>query len=302
MTHYRITHTTHYEYSEPVRLCHNEARLTPTDEGRQKRLRSVFTIEPSPKVFRERRDFFGNIVSYFDVEVPHSALIVSVLSEVVTNRAPGQLSLGMDTPWELVRDRVRAGEEPELRSLLQYTLDSPLVRPVAPSLQAYALDSFRPGRGVLESTLDLMGRIHRDFAYDPTATTTSTPLAQVWEQRRGVCQDFAHLAIAMARSVGLPAGYVSGYLETLPPPGQVKLVGADASHAWFSIHVPDTGWVDFDPTNDQMPTEQYVVIARGRDYSDVPPLKGVIYGGGRHAVKVSVDVHAIDDGERSATA
>ncbi|MEE4300693.1 MAG: transglutaminase family protein [Pseudomonadales bacterium] len=302
MTHYRITHTTRYQYGEPVTLCHNEARLTPCDEGRQKRLRSVFTIEPSPKVFRERRDFFGNLVSYFGVEVPHEALTVSVLSEVVTNRAPGQLPLGMDLPWEQVRDRVRAGEEPELRGLLQYTLDSPLVRRVSQALGGYALVSFLPGRGVLESTLDLMGRIHRDFAYDPTATTTSTPLAQVWEQRRGVCQDFAHLAIGMLRAIGLPAGYVSGYLETLPPPGQTKLVGADASHAWFSIHVPETGWVEFDPTNDQMPTEQYVVIARGRDYSDVAPLKGVIYGGGRHAVHVSVDVHAIDDGGRALTA
>lgn len=302
MTHYRITHTTRYEYSDPVTLCHNEARLTPSDEGRQNRLRSVYTIEPSPKVFRERRDYFGNLVSYFDIETPHTALTVSVLSEVVTNRAPGQLSLGMDLPWEQVRDRVRAGEDAELREMLQFTLDSPLVRQMAPTLHAYASASFLPGRGVLDSTLDLMGRIHRDFAYDPTATTTSTPLTQVWDQRRGVCQDFAHLAIGMVRAIGLPAGYVSGYLETLPPPGQVKLVGADASHAWFAIHVPETGWVEFDPTNDQMPTEQYVVIARGRDYSDVPPLKGVIYGGGSHAVQVSVDVHAIDDEGQTATA
>ena len=149
---------------------------------------------------------------------------------------------------------------------------------------------------------DLTRRIHRDFAYDPTATTASTPLTQVWEQRRGVCQDFAHLAIAMLRSIGLGAGYVSGYLETLPPPGQPKLVGADASHAWFSLHVPEIGWVEFDPTNDQMPTEQYVVIARGRDYSDVPPLKGVIYGGGQHSIQVSVDVHPLEDGERGSAA
>ena len=299
MTHYRITHTTRYQYAEPVTLCHNEARLTPSDDARQRRVRSVFTIEPSPKVFRERRDFFGNQVSYFDVEVPHAVLEVSVLSEVVTSGAPGQLALGMDVPWELVRDRVRAGAESELRALLQYTLDSPLVRRSAAAFGDYARASFLPGRGVLESALDLMGRIHRDFAYDPTATTTSTPLAQVWEQRRGVCQDFAHLAIAMVRAIGLPAGYVSGYLETLPPPGQPKLVGADASHAWFSLFVPETGWVEFDPTNDQMPTEQYVVLARGRDYSDVPPLKGVIYGGGQHSVRVSVDVHPLGEGARS---
>ena len=302
MTHYRITHTTRYRYGEPVTLCHNEARLTPCDDGRQKRLRSVFTIEPSPKVFRERRDYFGNMVSYFDIEVPHDALTVSVLSEVVTHRAPGQLSLGMDLPWETVRDRLRAGMEEELRSVVHFALASPLVRDVGPAVKAYADESFAPGRGILDSTLDLTRRIHRDFAYDPTATTASTPLTRVWEQRRGVCQDFAHLAIAMLRSIGLGAGYVSGYLETLPPPGQPKLVGADASHAWFSLHVPEIGWVEFDPTNDQMPTEQYVVIARGRDYSDVPPLKGVIYGGGQHSIQVSVDVHPLEDGERGSAA
>lgn len=290
---YRITHSTRYDYSEPVTLCHNEAWLTPHDGGRQQRRRSVFTIEPSPRVFRERRDYFGNRVTYFGVETPHTQLTVSVISEVVTEAAPTQLQLGTDQPWEAVRKRLRAAEEPELRSIRQFELDSPLVR-VLPGFADYALQSFRPGRGVFESALDLMGRIHREFRYDPAATTISTPLAQVWRERRGVCQDFAQLAIGMLRSIGLAAGYVSGYLETIPPPGQAKLVGADASHAWFALYVPDAGWIEFDPTNDQMPTEQYVVIARGRDYSDVAPLKGVIYGGGSHRMHVSVDVHGLE--------
>lgn len=290
---YRVTHTTRYEYAKSVILCHNEARMTPADGGRQTRKRSVFTIEPSPKVFRERKDFFGNRVTYFDVEAPHSRLSVSVVSEVVTEAMPTQLNLGADTPWEQVRARIHEGAEPELRSVRQFVLDSPLVRSL-PGLRDWTLASFTPGRGVMAAALDLMRRIHVEFTYDPTATTLSTPLAHVWRDKRGVCQDFAHIAIAMLRGIGLAAGYVSGYLETLPPPGKPKLVGADASHAWFSLYVPEAGWIEFDPTNDKMPTEQYVVVARGRDYADVAPLKGVIYGGGRHTMKVSVDVHNLD--------
>ncbi|MDZ7825534.1 MAG: transglutaminase family protein [Gammaproteobacteria bacterium] len=290
---YRITHVTRYRYAEQVTLAHNEAWLTPADDDRQKRRRSRFTIEPSPRVFRERRDYFGNLVTYFGIETPHEALSVSVVSEVITEASPSQLRLGSDIGWEQVRDRLEALEEPELRPVRQFVLDSPLVR-VLPGLREYAQASFRPGAGVMASAFDLMSRIHRDFTYDPEATTVSTPLTQVWRERRGVCQDFAHLAIAMLRSLGLAAGYVSGYLETLPPPGQPKLVGADASHAWFSLHVPELGWIEFDPTNDKMPTEQYIVVARGRDYSDVAPLKGVIYGGGRHSVEVSVDVRNLE--------
>jgi transglutaminase-like putative cysteine protease len=290
---YRITHTTRYAYSTPVTLCHNEARLTPTDGGRQARRRSVFTIEPSPKVFDERLDYFGNQVTYFGVESPHARLTVTVVSEVTTEPSPAQLPLGADLAWEDVRLRVHEASDAELRALHQYVLDSPLVRPVA-GMREYALESFSPGRSVMDASLELMHRIHEDFTYDATATTISTPLAQVWKARRGVCQDFAHLAIAMLRAIELPAGYVSGYLETLPPPGKPKLVGADASHAWFALHLPDAGWVEFDPTNDQMPTEQYIVVARGRDYADVAPLKGVIYGGGSHSMQVSVDVRNLD--------
>ena len=293
MMRYRVTHTTRYKYRDAVTLCHNQARLTPSNEGRQKCRRHVISVDPTPTVIRERRDYFGNRVTYFGVESPHSELVVSAVSEVLTEAAPAQLQLGAERPWEAVRDLIEAGEEPELRQVQQYLHDSSLVRPV-PELTAFALQSFTPGRGAVDAALDLMHRIFETFKYDATATTISTPLAQVWRQRRGVCQDFAHLAIASLRAIGLPAGYVSGYLETLPPPGQKRLVGSDASHAWFSLYLPDTGWMEFDPTNDQMPTERYIVLARGRDYADVAPLNGVIYGGGPHTMDVSVDVLDLD--------
>jgi transglutaminase-like putative cysteine protease len=157
-------------------------------------------------------------------------------------------------------------------------------------LQSYAERSFAEGRPIVEAVYDLMERIHRDFTYDPHFTTLATPLSEVLKHRRGVCQDFAHLAIGCLRTQGLAAKYISGYIETLPPPGQEKLIGADASHAWFSVFVPDTGWLDFDPTNNQMPMDQHITLAWGRDYSDVTPLKGVIFGGGKHDLKVQVHV------------
>jgi transglutaminase-like putative cysteine protease len=141
---------------------------------------------------------------------------------------------------------------------------------------------------------DLNWRIHRDFTFDPQSTTVATPVGEVLAQRHGVCQDFAHLAIACVRAMGLPARYVSGYLETVPPPGQARLQGADVSHAWFAVYVPDAGWVDFDPTNDLVPADRHVTTAWGRDYADVTPLKGIIFGGGPHALEVSVDMQRLD--------
>jgi len=160
----------------------------------------------------------------------------------------------------------------------------------APELAAYAAASFPPGRPLLEAVRELMERVHHEFTYDPGFSTVSTPLAEVLSSRRGVCQDFAHLAIASLRSLGLAARYVSGYLETLPPPGQSKQLGADESHAWFSVYLPNVGWMDFDPTNNQIPGDQHIIVAWGRGYGDVTPLKGVVFGGLDHELKVSVDV------------
>jgi len=294
---YRVRHVTRYRYGEPVILCHNEARLAPRTGAGQRCASHALSIEPTPRVYRERRDYFGNRVAYFGIESPHEALVVSAVSDVHTE-PPGAPPASLDVPWEDVRDRVRRADDAELRLVRQFALDSRGVRADA-GLGRYARRAFTRGRGVITAAADLMHRIHAEFTYDPAATTVASPLDQVFRERRGVCQDFAHLGIGCLRALGLPASYVSGYLETLPPPGREKLVGADASHAWYALYVPAAGWVAFDPTNDRSPNERYITVARGRDYADVPPLKGVIYGGGRHTLEVSVDVRALDAPARS---
>lgn len=178
---------------------------------------------------------------------------------------------------------------PEVVEARQFRLDSPLVA-TSPALAAFAQPSFSPGRPLLDSVHDLNRRIHAAFTYDQEVTTISTPLSEVLAQQRGVCQDFAHLAIGCLRSLGLPARYVSGYVESLPPPGQPRLRGADASHAWFAVFDPEQGWVDFDPTNDQIVTDHHVTTAWGRDYADVTPLKGIVFGGGAHQLEVAVEI------------
>jgi transglutaminase-like putative cysteine protease len=192
-------------------------------------------------------------------------------------------------PWEDVRTFLQAGRDDTTLDAYQYAFDSPYVARGA-ELAEFAAPSFAPGRPLLDALLDLSQRIHAEFHYDPEATVTATPLKEVLELRRGVCQDFAHLAIGCLRSVGLAARYISGYLLTNPPPGQAKLVGADASHAWLAVYFPEHGWLEVDPTNNLMPHDRHIVLAWGRDYDDVSPIKGVILGGGQHTVTVAVDV------------
>lgn len=286
---YRVVHITSYEYSSPAGLCHNEARLLPRQLGRQRCLHSSLSIEPTPVDYLERLDFFGNRVAYFTIQQPHEKLVVTATSELAIAEEQGGLAFGNDLPWETVRNRLQEDRTPEILDALQFSLDSPIV--VADGeMKDYAEDSFTSGRPLLEAVQDLMQRIYKDFTYDPGFTTIATPLSEVIAHRRGVCQDFAHFAIGCLRSHGLAARYVSGYLETIPPPGKERLVGADASHAWFSVFLPGSGWLDFDPTNNQMPRERHITVAWGRDFSDVTPLKGVAFGGGEHTLKVSVDV------------
>jgi transglutaminase-like putative cysteine protease len=291
---YRVVHKTHYQYSKPVSLCYNLAHLKPRGDHRQTCHQHSISIDPVPVTFREQDDFFGNPVTYFCVQEPHQSLTITAVSEVEVQVSSSLLDAAYPIPWEGVRDSIMNSQQAMDMEARQYLIESPFVS-LNEQMAKYAEVSFTPGRPVLEAVHDLMGRIHNEFEYDPHFSTIATPLSEVLEHRRGVCQDFAHLAIGCLIAMGIPSRYVSGYLETVPPPGQKKLQGADASHAWFSVYVPNQGWMDFDPTNNQVPMDQHIITAWGRDYGDVTPLKGIIFGGGdKHKLDVEVDVIALD--------
>ena len=290
---FHIQHVTRYDYAEPVSLCHSIAHLKPTQTRRQRCLGASVRVDPWPSVSREHEDFFGNRVSYFSIQQTHHALEVTAVSDVEITPSPTpEPDPGKTPPWERVVRRLYDKGDGLMTDARIFALPSPQI-PLNASARNYAAVSFTAGRPILEAARDLMGRIFREFEYDPASTTVATPIAEVMKNRRGVCQDFAHIAISGLRGLGIPARYVSGYLETLPPPGQVKMQGADASHAWFSVLLPDLGWFDFDPTNDLIPAEQHITTAIGRDFQDVTPLRGIFYGGGAHTLKVSVDVNRV---------
>lgn len=286
---YRVTHITQYAYSESVGLCRNQACLLPRETPRQKCLSSHLQIEPDASDVRERRDFFGNRVSHFAIQAPHNKLLVTATSEVSVTPGPDLLIIGNQLSWETVTKQLATEKSAGTLEALVFLQESPLIKKFRP-LVDYAEESFPADRPLADAVNDLMQRIFHDFTYDPGFTTIATPLSEVMATRRGVCQDFAHLAVGCLRAMGLAARYVSGYIETVPPAGQERLVGADASHAWFSVYSPTAGWIDFDPTNNQLPAEQHITVAWGRDFSDVSPMRGVALGGGKHKVFVSVDV------------
>jgi transglutaminase-like putative cysteine protease len=285
---YTVNHQTVYQYGSTVVSGQNEARLLPRDTEWQTCRHCWIDVQPAATVATEREDFFGNRVHYIAVQDIHQAFEVNAYSEVDVNaRAISEKTVSR--AWQEVRRTLQEAPDATVLDARQFVLASPFVSRSS-ELQSYAEMSFAPGRSLTEATRDLTTRIFREFTYDPQFTTVATPLREVFESRRGVCQDFAHLAIACVRAMGLAARYVSGYLETLPPPGQPRLEGADASHAWFAVYVPEYGWAEYDPTNDCMPGEQHITVAWGRDYGDVVPLKGVMIGGGEHELEVRVDV------------
>jgi len=287
---FRVTHTTRYLYSAPVGLCRNQACLLPRDTGRQNCLSSHLQIEPSPSDLRERRDFFGNRLTHFAIQQPHKELQVTAKSEVSVAAAdPEILANANQRTWEQIVRDLETERSRDVLAALPFLYDSPFIKE-SRQLADYARPSFPAGRPLIEAVSDLMQRIYHDFTYDPGVTSISTPLAEVLKNRRGVCQDFAHVLIGAMRAFCLPARYVSGYLLTHPPEGEEKLVGADASHAWVSVWAPGIGWVDFDPTNNMIPQDEHITIAYGRDFQDVSPVTGVILGGGAHQVEVAVDV------------
>ncbi len=286
---YELRHVTEYTYDDSVSTSFGRAHLVPSDGDGQRCLASELDIDPAPTDRSDHTDYFGNVSTYFCVRHPHTSLRVSARSVVEVDRSPARLDDLGSVTWEEVREDLDTRPE-----LAEFVLPSPRLGPAA-EVSAYARTVFTPGLPVGEAIMALVHRIHGDFTYKSGSTTVRTTLPQLLEQRKGVCQDFAHLAIGAMRSVGLAARYVSGYLETQPPPGKPKLQGADASHAWASIFVPGTGWLDLDPTNNQLVDNRYLVVARGRDYSDVTPIKGVIVTDSKKStMKVAVDVIRLD--------
>jgi transglutaminase-like putative cysteine protease len=289
---YQISHRTIYEYAAPVTVSHHAARVEPRSLAQQATEQFALDIDPPPALKKTRSDYFGNRVWGFAIQEVHTRLDITATSRVTVS--PGTPpALALSPAWEKVVDLFSDPVSPEVVEPYQFVFDSPLLH-VSPELADYARQSFAPGIPLLMAVADLNRRIFADFKYDPVATTVATPLEEVLSKRHGVCQDFSHLAIASLRSLGIPARYVSGYLRTRPPEGKKRLVGADASHAWFSVFCPSTGWLDFDPTNNILPAHEHITVAYGRDYTDVSPVTGVITGGGSHQVKVYVDVEALE--------
>jgi transglutaminase-like putative cysteine protease len=296
MQRYRVVHATEYRYATPVSLSQQLLHLVPRVSPRQICIEHALRIEPAPTRRVDGEDGFGNPLTRFEFERLHETLSVTAELSVEIAVRTTPLDPAASPAWERVVDALayRAGIAPAEAVLdaTRYRFESPYVR-IKSVLADYARDCFRPDRPLLAAAEDLMAKIHREFAYDPEATRIATPLLEVFARKRGVCQDFAHLMLACLRSLGLAARYVSGYLQTTPPPGEPLMVGADASHAWISLYCPDNGWVDFDPTNNVMPQTSHITIAWGRDFGDVSPLRGVILGGGAHELEVSVTVTPI---------
>ena len=286
-----ITHRTHYHYRSTVvqslHLVHMSPRTLP---GQIVRHHSLL-VEPAPASRQDGIDSFGNIDVILDIESPHKELALLARS-TVEKWLPPMVDLHATMPWEALDHHLLTAANEHDAQISLFRCASRLTTPTL-EIADYAALSFAPGRSVLDSAMDLVMRIYNDFSFDPHATDVSTPVTQVFEMRRGVCQDFAHLALACFRALRIPARYVSGYLHTHPPIGRPKLQGADASHAWISVWAPETGWVDLDPTNGIIVGDEHVTVAFGRDYDDVSPISGVLRGGGEHTVTVGVDVNMV---------
>jgi transglutaminase-like putative cysteine protease len=282
---YHVVHATHYEYAGDVSVSYGRAHLLPRASSGQVVVSSGVVVDPGADEMRSHIDFFGNVATYYAVRQAHRDLRVTASSNVRVDRTPRTVAELDQHPWESAQQL--AGHDSDARA---FVLASPLVRATS-SVSEYAAATFTPGRPLGTALVELIERIHADFEYVSGATTVKTTLGELMHRRKGVCQDFAHLAVGCLRSQGLPARYVSGYLETDPPPGQPKLQGVDASHAWAALSLPDGDWLDVDPTNNQFVDSRYVLAGWGRDYSDVPPLKGVILTqAAKSTMRVSVDV------------
>lgn len=290
---FKVSHTTSYDYDNGVTFCHNIATLKPKSMVGQTLLEYNLEISPKPSEITDRLDFFGNTVTRFSIQKQHKKLKVTAKSIIEKNyELQPQIDDSITGKTITLKEGISIlkTNNKEYIDAKQFILESIFIAKISPEIKAYAKKSFKPNRSIFEATFELMQRIFTEFKFDSEFSTVATPIQDVIKAKKGVCQDFAQIAIACVRSVGLPARYVSGYIETLPPPGKEKLVGTDASHAWFSVYIPTFGWVDFDPTNNQIPKNQHITVSWGRDYYDVPPLKGVVYSTGQNKMHVAVDI------------
>lgn len=287
-----VTHRTTYRYSTPVEIAQHLATIRPLHCPWQQVIAHTERIEPPPSYVHSRVDTFGNDVLYFSLDAPHERL--SMTSETTVRLSPrwDRLDPHATPPWEAVAQRLRYCAGAAFVPESEYCYASPNIV-MNEALREYARTSFTKGTPLIAGAIDLMHRIHSDFEYKPSSTAFDTPATRAFELKRGVCQDFAQVMIGCLRALGLPARYVSGYLRNDPPPGHPRLIGADASHAWVSLHCPQNGWIDLDPTNDVLADLDHVTLATGRDYSDVSLLRGMILGGGTHHVDVAVNVLAL---------
>ncbi len=291
MSVFRVSHRTSYSYGAPVIDGFTMAHLLPRTTPSQEVQRAELLIDPPPDEYDETTDQFGNRVVRLAVHHPHEELRIEAISEVV--HTP-RLYDGEHPTWESVAELIATAPGDIALEVAPFAADSPLAA-VTPALDELTGPVFAPSRSIIDVVIDLCHTINRDYQFDPGFSDVTTPVAAVVAARRGVCQDFAHVAVAALRSKGLAARYVSGYIETQPPPGQPKLVGVDASHAWASAWFPGFGWLEFDPTNDQIPPRNHVTVGWGRDYGDVAPVRGVVISSGAHQeLDVSVDVQRLD--------
>jgi len=301
MANYQIVHETRYQYGSAVSLSQQQLHLLPREVPWQRCLSYQMQSNPQPSWDKSGFDAFGNPVRWLTFDVPHHHLqIRSEMTVEVLSHQAGR-NLYQCQSWESVRDALNYRAQamsPHAFEAACVLFESPCVR-IKREIGAYALDCFPPGAPLLVCVHALMQKIFAEFVFDPEATTIATPVIEVLQRRRGVCQDFAHLMLACLRAMGLPARYVSGYLLTRPPPGKPRLIGADASHAWISVYSPgfdgQAEWVDFDPTNNLLPDTEHITLAWGRDFADVSPLRGIILGGGAHVPEVEVTVTPLDE-------
>ena len=286
---YRVVHRTDYAYESPVSASYGELYLLPRASDTQNVMTARVDIDPPPDSYGERIDFFGNCAASFAILQTHSILRVTMTS-VVEVRGRPLPTLGSGPAWEDAGRLLHASYDPEGLVARQFALESPHV-PITAAIREYAAPSFVPGRPLVDVIADLTHRINTEFAYKPGVTDLQTTPDELLDRREGVCQDFAHLQISCLRAYGLAARYVSGYLETIPPPSMHRLQGADVSHAWLSAYVPTIGWIDVDPTNDIFVADRHICTAWGRDYGDISPVKGVIFTEAKtNTMTVSVDV------------